>query len=604
MARQTIDSSVIVDGAAVPKANVRAQLDNVDENFEEIYSTLGNGTSLLAATIFAFIDGVLSGTGFIARTAAGAWSTRTITGTSNEITVSEGAGGTGNPTLALATSIVLGAGRTLNISSGTLTLANDQISGDKVHGGTISSFASEGITDSATTKMLTVSDVGVTAATDAAKTSVPTTPYDQADEIVAISTGHTGIQILRPTNRNASIAFGNTSSATRALLRCSATNDIIQIFAGGSGQQTVDISGTEFVVNEDAASKAFRAEGNADANLIKTDTTNNRVGIGTASPSSKLSVAGTFDSSGIDDNATVTQVTLSDSGVALTNDLAVTEGGTGASTAAGARTNLGLGTAAVKNTGTSGDAVPLLNAANTWSLSQNIVTPDNTSANFTLREDGITQAVVGQIFFQGRDSAANNTTYTQLRCNVTDSTDTSEDALLEFYNMFGGTFARQGYIGGGLVWGNPTGGDKGVGTINAQAVYDDNVLLTCYVFDQYLDGKIDEVKWDMKVPDRVDDSGAVIEVRTHKDMRKFQSRIGTEYDPLDIDAYARHWQEKRHLSSLPNEAKFDPEIGMATGAWIQRLVETMEIQAIHIETLNQRVKSLTTRLDAMEKEHI
>lgn len=36
----------------------------------------------------------------------------------------------------------------------------------------------------------------------------------------------------------------------------------------------------------------------------------------------------------------------------------------------GARTALGLGTAAVKNTGTSGDAVPLLNAANTWSLAQ------------------------------------------------------------------------------------------------------------------------------------------------------------------------------------------------------------------------------------------
>ena len=51
-------------------------------------------------------------------------------------------------------------------------------------------------------------------------------------------------------------------------------------------------------------------------------------------------------------------------------DLPVLEGGTGASTAAGARTNLGLGTAAVKNTGTSGDAVPLLNAANTFSAAQ------------------------------------------------------------------------------------------------------------------------------------------------------------------------------------------------------------------------------------------
>ena len=34
------------------------------------------------------------------------------------------------------------------------------------------------------------------------------------------------------------------------------------------------------------------------------------------------------------------------------------------------RTTLGLGTAAVKNTGASGDAVPLLNAANTWGATQ------------------------------------------------------------------------------------------------------------------------------------------------------------------------------------------------------------------------------------------
>ena len=39
------------------------------------------------------------------------------------------------------------------------------------------------------------------------------------------------------------------------------------------------------------------------------------------------------------------------------------------------RTTLGLGTAAVKNTGASGDAVPLLNAANTWSLAQTFSAP-------------------------------------------------------------------------------------------------------------------------------------------------------------------------------------------------------------------------------------
>jgi hypothetical protein len=48
-------------------------------------------------------------------------------------------------------------------------------------------------------------------------------------------------------------------------------------------------------------------------------------------------------------------------------DVPVTDGGTGSSTAAGARTNLGLGTSAVVDTGTSGTKVALTDGANTWS---------------------------------------------------------------------------------------------------------------------------------------------------------------------------------------------------------------------------------------------
>lgn len=51
-------------------------------------------------------------------------------------------------------------------------------------------------------------------------------------------------------------------------------------------------------------------------------------------------------------------------------DVPLTDGGTGASTAANARTNLGLGTAATVNTGTSGATIPLLNAQNGWSAVQ------------------------------------------------------------------------------------------------------------------------------------------------------------------------------------------------------------------------------------------
>jgi len=59
--------------------------------------------------------------------------------------------------------ITVGAGKTLDVSSAdALTLANNQISGDKVHSGTISDFASTGIDDNATSTKLTLSDTTAT----------------------------------------------------------------------------------------------------------------------------------------------------------------------------------------------------------------------------------------------------------------------------------------------------------------------------------------------------------------------------------------------------------------------------------------------------------
>lgn len=55
----------------------------------------------------------------------------------------------------------------------------------------------------------------------------------------------------------------------------------------------------------------------------------------------------------------------------LGGTLAVANGGTGATSQIGARTGLGLGTAAVENIGTSGATVPLLSTGNTWGGAQN-----------------------------------------------------------------------------------------------------------------------------------------------------------------------------------------------------------------------------------------
>lgn len=99
----------------------------------------------------------------------------------------------------------------------------------------------------------------------------------------------------------------------------------------------------------------------------------------------------------------------------------------------------------------------------------------------------------------------------------------AQSAGTEYYLAVGGTsggWATNQFVlttsvltvtGVSTVLGAPTGGAKGAGTLNATAVYDDNVLLTCMGIEYALTGKMDVAKWDAFVPDRVEPERTVFE---------------------------------------------------------------------------------------------
>lgn len=160
-----------------------------------------------------------------------------------------------------------------------------------------------------------------------------------------------------------------------------------------------------------------------------------------------------------------------------------------AESGATARTTLGLGTAATANTGTSGHVLPYLDTANTWSVQQTF-----THITTTFDPGGTNNAGL-EIGSTGGAS----TPYIDFHSGAT-ATDSDSRIVAS-----GG----DGTIGngaltitcGGLILGAPTGGAKGSGTLNAQAVYDDNVLLTCYAIDAYKTGSVDIAYWDSVTPD-------------------------------------------------------------------------------------------------------
>lgn len=77
------------------------------------------------------------------------------------------------------------------------------------------------------------------------------------------------------------------------------------------------------------------------------------------------------------------------------------------------------------------------------------------------------------------------------------------------FQIDGGSNVAALYGGGGLLMNGATGGNKGAGTINATAVYDDNVLLTCMAMAKTFAEKgtftdEDVAEWDARVPDMIE----------------------------------------------------------------------------------------------------
>lgn len=122
-------------------------------------------------------------------------------------------------------------------------------------------------------------------------------------------------------------------------------------------------------------------------------------------------------------------------------------------------------------------------------------------------------------------------------------------------------------IGTGVQVGVPTGGDKGAGTLNAVAVYDDNVLLTDYLWDLYYDGALrpeDQVQW----------SGARL-------WSLAETRIFTH--------------AHRHLPTLPGRAEWAASGARSLGQMVTALWETVEQQQMHLFALEAELAALCGR---------
>jgi hypothetical protein len=212
------------------------------------------------------------------------------------------------------------------------------------------------------------------------------------------------VNVPAPSDKNLVQWDNGTSKWIDAKLQVSATDKLLGRSTAGAGDvEEITLTAAGRALLDDANATAQRATLNVD--VAGTD---NSTDVTLAGALDYLTLSGQEITLGaIDLDADVSGV------------LPIASGGTGATGASGARINLGLGSAAVEDIGTSGANVPLLDGANTHSadntFSAKIISDDLTDASSTTlaaiqTDGGIAAAkkiVAGQGIYLGGVVAAN-----------------------------------------------------------------------------------------------------------------------------------------------------------------------------------------------------
>ena len=139
----------------------------------------------------------------------------------------------------------------------------------------------------------------------------------------------------------------------------------------------------------------------------------------------------------------------------------------------------------------------------------------------------------------------------------------------------------------------------GRGSLNAEELYENgNRVVTDYVFDAELDGDIDTAHYDALMWEREidegEDEGGKPKVRREKQTHRPAHAFRENTSELEPTEFAKRWRQSRKLPAMERcesslrEGQDRPSLGQT----LQAVLETCEVQAVHIDRLEKRIKQL------------
>ncbi len=315
-----------IASAAIPYGNGSSALATTTAGTPGQVLALLNGVPTWAATsTLSTISGTISGTqldgvfgsnGLLARTTTGTYASRTITGTANQITVANGDGVSGNPTLSFPALLQFGQASSTLFSAygpayfGATATSTFGADGSLTLGGAFTASTNSTLTNATTSFLFVKSSLS---ASSAAFGATATSSFSTAGALTlasALSASSGGTGISNPTA--AGILLGSYAGGGWQQLATSSLGLLTTNVAEGSNLYYTDARVQSFV--------------HGSSTIPKTYTSNTFTGTNTFSSLTLGSLDGPLQAN--------------NGALSATSSIGILYGGTGATSASGARTNL------------------------------------------------------------------------------------------------------------------------------------------------------------------------------------------------------------------------------------------------------------------------